>query len=43
MSFAQIVWLIAAVIVIIAASTAFLALGRRRGLKRVRDEDEAED
>ncbi len=40
---AQIVWIIAGLIVILAVSAAFLSMGRRRGLKRVRDELESED
>ncbi|MCY0905327.1 hypothetical protein [Arthrobacter sp. H14-L1] len=43
MSVAQIVWVIAAIIVIVAGCVAFLSLGRRRGLKRVRDEHVSRD
>ncbi len=43
MSVAQIVWVIAAIIVIVAVSIAFLSLGRRRGLKRVREEHESQE
>ncbi len=40
---AHLVWIIAGVVVILAASAAFLSFGRRRGMKRVREDHETQD